>query len=59
MQKQVYNDKLQEYYSGELFQKEEENLLVAIAAKQEAHVEQVLRAWTIITLRQYFALERH
>ena len=59
VQKQVYNDKLQEFYSGDMFQKEDEDLLVAIAARQEAHVEQVLRAWTIITLRQYYALERH
>lgn len=59
VQKRAYRDELQEFYSGDMFQKEEENLLVAIAAKQEAHVEQVLRAWTIITLKQYYALERH
>ncbi|HOY19760.1 MAG TPA: hypothetical protein PLC89_20775 [Haliscomenobacter sp.] len=59
VQKQVYRDKLQEFYSGDIFQKTEEDLLIAIAAKQEAHVEQVLRAWTIITLKQYYALERH
>jgi tetratricopeptide (TPR) repeat protein len=58
-QKRVYRDELQEFYSGDVFQQEEENLLVAIAAKQEAHVEQVLRAWTIITLKQYEGLERH
>lgn len=59
VQKRAYHDKLQEFYSGDLFQKEEENLLIAIAARQEAHVERVLSAWTIITLKQYYALERH
>lgn len=60
VQKRAYRDELQEFYSGDVFSTtEEESLLVAIAAKQTAHVEQVLQAWTIITLKQYYALERH
>jgi hypothetical protein len=54
-----FRDDLREFYSEDLAPvSEPEDLQVALAARRPEHVEQVLQAWTIISLKQYADLQR-